>query len=50
MLTPERKEMNNCILVPVYRFAGKNEKVEEEMMWMEVKAEMHVFFFKKKIS
>lgn len=40
--------MNNCILVPVYRFAGKNEKVEEEMMWMEVKAEMHVFFFKKK--
>lgn len=45
MLIPERKEVNNCILGPVYRFAGKNEKAKEETMWMEAKAGMHVFFF-----
>lgn len=39
--------MNNCILGPVYRFAGKNEKEKEETMWMEVQAKMHVFFFFK---
>lgn len=47
MLTPERKEANNCILGPVYRFAGKNEKVKEETMWTEVKAGTHVLFFFK---
>lgn len=46
MLTPERKEANKCILGPVYRFSGKNEKVKEETMWMEVKAGTHVLFLK----